>query len=137
MCGIFNGSFLTGFQVDLLGQEVDSLSSLVEKIYMALDHYSPILQHYAGVSCFLLLIGDLSSFLYLTFIFSGTCVQGWNCWFGGNIGCSYFRKFVKTWSKILQKQWKFTWNMKNVGKKSFSKWDIGRMLGFVTSYLWI
>ncbi|ONH99072.1 hypothetical protein PRUPE_6G009100 [Prunus persica] len=36
-------------EVDLLGQEVDTLSSLVEKIYMALDHYSPILQHYAGI----------------------------------------------------------------------------------------
>ncbi|ONI00074.1 hypothetical protein PRUPE_6G066700 [Prunus persica] len=38
-------------EVDLLGQEVDTLSSLVEKIYMALDHYSPILQHYSGGTC--------------------------------------------------------------------------------------
>uniref|UniRef100_A0A2P2JZA7 Early endosome antigen n=1 Tax=Rhizophora mucronata TaxID=61149 RepID=A0A2P2JZA7_RHIMU len=36
-------------EVDLLGDEVDTLSSLLEKIYIALDHYSPILQHYPGV----------------------------------------------------------------------------------------
>lgn len=37
-------------QVDLLGDEVDTLLSLLEKIYLALDHYSPVLQHYPGVS---------------------------------------------------------------------------------------
>ncbi|KAF8410677.1 hypothetical protein HHK36_003209 [Tetracentron sinense] len=36
-------------EVDLLGDEVDALLSLLEKIYMALDHYSPILQHYPGI----------------------------------------------------------------------------------------
>ncbi|KNA23099.1 hypothetical protein SOVF_027910 [Spinacia oleracea] len=36
-------------EVDLLGDEVDTLSSLLEKIYVALDHYSPILQHYPGI----------------------------------------------------------------------------------------
>lgn len=36
-------------EVDLLGDEVDALSSLLEKIYVALDHYSPILQHYPGI----------------------------------------------------------------------------------------
>ncbi|XP_065847016.1 WPP domain-associated protein [Euphorbia lathyris] len=36
-------------EVDLLGDEVDALVSLLEKIYIALDHYSPILQHYPGV----------------------------------------------------------------------------------------
>ncbi|WCJ24318.1 WPP domain-associated protein [Euphorbia peplus] len=36
-------------EVDLLGDEVDALLSLLEKIYIALDHYSPILQHYPGV----------------------------------------------------------------------------------------
>ncbi|KAF7842458.1 WPP domain-associated protein [Senna tora] len=35
-------------EVDLLGDEVDSLLSLLEKIYIALDHYSPILRHYPG-----------------------------------------------------------------------------------------
>ncbi|KAK9267665.1 hypothetical protein L1049_010096 [Liquidambar formosana] len=35
--------------VDLLGDEVDALLSLLEKIYIALDHYSPILQHYPGI----------------------------------------------------------------------------------------
>ena len=37
------------FQVDLLGDEVDTLLSLLEKIYIALDHYSHILRHYPGV----------------------------------------------------------------------------------------
>ncbi|KAJ6805237.1 WPP domain-associated protein-like [Iris pallida] len=36
-------------EVDLLGDEVDVLLGLLEKIYMALDHYSPVLQHYPGV----------------------------------------------------------------------------------------
>ncbi|XP_058196960.1 WPP domain-associated protein [Rhododendron vialii] len=36
-------------EVDLLGDEVDALLSLLEKIYIALDHYSPIFQHYPGV----------------------------------------------------------------------------------------
>ncbi|KAF3625958.1 WPP domain-associated protein [Capsicum annuum] len=36
-------------QVDLLGDEVDTLLSLLEKIYIALDHYSPVLQHYPGI----------------------------------------------------------------------------------------
>ncbi|KAJ4702960.1 WPP domain-associated protein [Melia azedarach] len=36
-------------EVDLLGDEVDALLRLLEKIYIALDHYSPILQHYPGI----------------------------------------------------------------------------------------
>lgn len=36
-------------EVDLLGDEVETLLSLLEKIYIALDHYSPILQHYPGI----------------------------------------------------------------------------------------
>ncbi|KDO75248.1 hypothetical protein CISIN_1g002225mg [Citrus sinensis] len=39
-------------EVDLLGDEVDTLSGLLEKIYIALDHYSSVLQHYPGVSFF-------------------------------------------------------------------------------------
>ncbi|KAF9588936.1 hypothetical protein IFM89_017615 [Coptis chinensis] len=35
-------------EVDLLGDEVDALLSLLEKIYIGLNHYSPILQHYPG-----------------------------------------------------------------------------------------
>ncbi|XP_058099897.1 WPP domain-associated protein-like isoform X2 [Magnolia sinica] len=35
-------------EVDLLGDEVDALLSLLSKIYIALDHYSIILQHYPG-----------------------------------------------------------------------------------------
>lgn len=44
--------FVILFQVDLLGDEVDALLRLLEKMYIALDHYSPILQHYPGVSSF-------------------------------------------------------------------------------------
>ncbi|KAI3890642.1 hypothetical protein MKW92_014168 [Papaver armeniacum] len=36
-------------EVDLLGDEVDALLGVLEKIYIALDHYSPVLQHYPGV----------------------------------------------------------------------------------------
>ncbi|XP_060195878.1 WPP domain-associated protein-like [Lycium barbarum] len=36
-------------EVDLLGDEVDTLLGLLEKIYIALDHYSPVLQHYPGI----------------------------------------------------------------------------------------
>ncbi|CAM8921625.1 unnamed protein product [Rhodiola kirilowii] len=36
-------------EVDLLGDEVDVLLNLLEKIYIALDHYSPILKHYPGI----------------------------------------------------------------------------------------
>ncbi|KAG0467821.1 hypothetical protein HPP92_017149 [Vanilla planifolia] len=36
-------------EVDLLGDEVDALVSLLGKVYVALDHYSPVLQHYPGV----------------------------------------------------------------------------------------
>ncbi|KAG1348239.1 WPP domain-associated protein [Cocos nucifera] len=37
-------------EVDLLGDEVDALLGLLGKIYVALDHYSPVLQHYPGLS---------------------------------------------------------------------------------------
>ncbi|KAK3188694.1 hypothetical protein Dsin_028255 [Dipteronia sinensis] len=43
-------------EVDLLGDEVDALLCLLEKIYIALDHYSPILQHYPGIMEILKLI---------------------------------------------------------------------------------
>lgn len=43
-------------EVDLLGDEVDTLLNLVEKIYIALDHYSPILQHYPGITDILKLV---------------------------------------------------------------------------------
>ncbi|ONK65715.1 uncharacterized protein A4U43_C06F190 [Asparagus officinalis] len=36
-------------EVDLLGDEVDTLLGLLEKIYFALDHYSSVLQYYPGV----------------------------------------------------------------------------------------
>ncbi|XP_027087243.2 WPP domain-associated protein-like [Coffea arabica] len=36
-------------EVDLLGDKVDKLLNLLEKIYIALDHYSPVLRHYPGV----------------------------------------------------------------------------------------
>ncbi|PRQ29660.1 hypothetical protein RchiOBHm_Chr5g0016211 [Rosa chinensis] len=37
-------------EVDLLGDKLDTQLNLVEKIYIALDHYSPILQHYPGIT---------------------------------------------------------------------------------------
>lgn len=43
-------------EVDLLGDEVETFSSLLEKIYIALDHYSPVLQHYPGIMEILKLI---------------------------------------------------------------------------------
>ncbi|CAM0151804.1 unnamed protein product [Urochloa decumbens] len=36
-------------EVDLLGDEVEALTNLLAKIYIALDHYSPVLEHYTGV----------------------------------------------------------------------------------------
>ncbi|KAK8500310.1 hypothetical protein V6N12_068798 [Hibiscus sabdariffa] len=36
-------------EVDLLGDEVQVLLGLLEKIYIALDHYSPVLKHYPGI----------------------------------------------------------------------------------------
>ncbi|KAI5572158.1 hypothetical protein POPTR_011G164400v4 [Populus trichocarpa] len=43
-------------EVDLLGDEVENLLSLLEKIYIALDHYSPILKHYSGITEILKLV---------------------------------------------------------------------------------
>ncbi|WOK91710.1 WPP domain-associated protein-like isoform X1 [Canna indica] len=43
-------------EVDLLGDEVEALLGLLGKIYLALDHYSPVLQHYPGVMEILKLI---------------------------------------------------------------------------------
>lgn len=42
-------------EVDILGDEVDTLLSVLGKIYIALDHYSPVLKHYPGVTEILLL----------------------------------------------------------------------------------
>ncbi|XP_020587103.1 WPP domain-associated protein-like isoform X2 [Phalaenopsis equestris] len=43
-------------EVDLLADEVDNLISLLGKIYLALDHYSSVLQYYPGVMQILNLI---------------------------------------------------------------------------------
>ncbi|KAJ6752518.1 hypothetical protein OIU85_002890 [Salix viminalis] len=43
-------------EVDLLGDKVESLQILLEKIYMALDHYSPILKYYPGITEILKLV---------------------------------------------------------------------------------
>ncbi|KAH9606948.1 hypothetical protein KSS87_009342 [Heliosperma pusillum] len=43
-------------EVDALGDEVETLLSLLEKVYVALDHYSPILQHYPGITEILKLV---------------------------------------------------------------------------------
>uniref|UniRef100_A0A453JNW7 Uncharacterized protein n=1 Tax=Aegilops tauschii subsp. strangulata TaxID=200361 RepID=A0A453JNW7_AEGTS len=37
-------------QVDVLGDEVETLLKVLGKIYIALDHYSPVLKHYPGVT---------------------------------------------------------------------------------------
>lgn len=43
-------------EVDVLGDEVDTLLSVLGKIYIALDHYSPVLKHYPGVTEILMLV---------------------------------------------------------------------------------
>uniref|UniRef100_A0ACD5ZY24 Uncharacterized protein n=1 Tax=Avena sativa TaxID=4498 RepID=A0ACD5ZY24_AVESA len=43
-------------EVDILGDEVDTLLSVLGKIYIALDHYSPVLKHYPGVTDILNLV---------------------------------------------------------------------------------
>ncbi|KAM0949261.1 putative WPP domain-associated protein [Dioscorea sansibarensis] len=48
-------------EVDLLGDEVDFLVGLLEKIYVALDHYSPVLQNYFGIMDVIRLIHDALS----------------------------------------------------------------------------
>ncbi|KAF5178922.1 17.6 kDa class I heat shock protein [Thalictrum thalictroides] len=45
-------------EVDLLADEQDDLLLLLEKIYIALDHYSPVLQHYFGIEEILKLIRE-------------------------------------------------------------------------------
>ena len=37
-------------EVDVLGDEVETLLKVLGKIYIALDHYSPVLKHYPGVT---------------------------------------------------------------------------------------
>ncbi|KAJ1271908.1 hypothetical protein BS78_06G161900 [Paspalum vaginatum] len=44
-------------EVDLLGDEVELLSGLLRRTYKALDHYSPVLQHYVGIREMLSLLG--------------------------------------------------------------------------------
>ncbi|XP_062227425.1 uncharacterized protein LOC133925552 [Phragmites australis] len=44
-------------EVDLLGDEVELLLGLLRKTYKALDHYSPVLQHYPGIMEMLSLLG--------------------------------------------------------------------------------
>ncbi|WVZ91229.1 hypothetical protein U9M48_037427 [Paspalum notatum var. saurae] len=43
-------------EVDILGDEVDTLLSVLGKIYIALDHYAPVLKHYPGVIEILMLV---------------------------------------------------------------------------------
>ncbi|KAF8392088.1 hypothetical protein HHK36_022429 [Tetracentron sinense] len=44
-------------EVDLLGDQVEALLGLLEKIYITLNHYSPVLQHYFGLD----LLGPIGS----------------------------------------------------------------------------
>ncbi|KAM0948622.1 putative WPP domain-associated protein [Dioscorea sansibarensis] len=46
MCSDFQKAEI---EVDLLGNEVDTLLTILEMIYIALDHYSNVLQYYPGV----------------------------------------------------------------------------------------
>ncbi|KAH7678884.1 Cobalamin (vitamin B12)-binding module cap domain-containing protein [Dioscorea alata] len=46
MCSDFQKAEI---EVDLLGNEVDALLTILEMIYIALDHYSNVLQYYPGV----------------------------------------------------------------------------------------
>ncbi|XP_062203275.1 WPP domain-associated protein-like [Phragmites australis] len=46
-------------EVDILGDEVDTLLSVLGKIYIALDHYSPVLKHYPGVTEILRLVQNV------------------------------------------------------------------------------
>lgn len=36
--------------MDVLGDEVDSLVALLEKVHVVMDQYAPVLLHYPGVS---------------------------------------------------------------------------------------
>ncbi|KAF9667177.1 hypothetical protein SADUNF_Sadunf16G0305900 [Salix dunnii] len=63
-------------EVDLLGDKVENLQRLLEKIYMALDHYSLILKHYPGITEILKLVrGELNgeSMIANTFDPSSSC----------------------------------------------------------------
>ncbi|XP_066343270.1 uncharacterized protein [Miscanthus floridulus] len=44
-------------EVDLLGDEVELLLGLLSKTYRALEHYSPVLQHYVGIREMMNLLG--------------------------------------------------------------------------------
>lgn len=44
-------------EVDLLGDEVELLLGLVSKTYKALNHYSPVLQHYLGIREMQIMLG--------------------------------------------------------------------------------
>lgn len=50
---MIHNSFSNVIQVDVLGDEVETLLSVLGKIYIALDHYSPVLKHYPGVRALL------------------------------------------------------------------------------------
>ncbi|TVU16646.1 hypothetical protein EJB05_40221, partial [Eragrostis curvula] len=45
-------------EVDVLGDEVEFLVRLLRMTYRALDHYSPVLQHYRGLKEMLCLLGE-------------------------------------------------------------------------------
>lgn len=74
------------FQVDLLGDEVDTLLNLLEKIYIALNHYSPVLKHYPGVrwitssfasSFAILALSYKLAFLFVLHMFSWPSMDGY------------------------------------------------------------
>ena len=59
-------------QVDVLGDEVDTLLSVLGKIYIALDHYSPVLKHYPGVRKITRQVGALRCAVQVVFYMADT-----------------------------------------------------------------
>ena len=59
-------------QVDVLGDEVDTLLSIMGKIYIALDHYSPVLKHNPGVRKITRQVGALRCAIQVVFYMADT-----------------------------------------------------------------
>ncbi|KAF8396578.1 hypothetical protein HHK36_018202 [Tetracentron sinense] len=62
-------------EVDLLGDQVEALLGLLEKIYITLNHYSPVLQHYFGIVDILKLMKEKLSGIAADLRFSYSIVE--------------------------------------------------------------
>ncbi|KAL8171731.1 hypothetical protein V2J09_023535, partial [Rumex salicifolius] len=78
-------------EVDLLGDEVETLLGLLEKIYIALDHYELVLQHYPGVMEILRLVERKLSTQYA----KSTCVTPYSTYKQGTKIGEYILKGLK------------------------------------------